>query len=289
MNDELLDYNPEKDMDMDREIKKASPAGGGSKLSTILLIVLGVHLLVIIGVGGFHLLRGNKEIPKTPEVAATEETGITTEDSITQPVVETDHSMAFEADAQVKSSVPAASDPVWTMEKTSEPVAVTENPTAITPAVKEIPVKKALPVTMPEVYTVKKGDTLSRIARKFHTNVRALRKENGLKSDMIKIGQKLDIPGSSEVASVQESSIPGTYTVKKGDTLSKIARKFNTTTKRLVKLNGISDPNRLKIGMELRLPGAPVQQKASMENKPKPFRTPISNTDLAMLRSEESL
>jgi LysM repeat protein len=42
--------------------------------------------------------------------------------------------------------------------------------------------------------------------------------------------------------------------VQSGDTLSAIAARFETTTKALVDLNGISDPSRLKIGQVLRLP-----------------------------------
>ena len=44
-----------------------------------------------------------------------------------------------------------------------------------------------------------------------------------------------------------------TYTVKKGDTLSAIAKKFNTTVGALVALNGIKDPNRIEVGQVLRI------------------------------------
>ena len=45
-------------------------------------------------------------------------------------------------------------------------------------------------------YTVKKGDTLGAIARRNGTSVKALKRANGLKSDMIHINQKLTIPRS---------------------------------------------------------------------------------------------
>ena len=45
-------------------------------------------------------------------------------------------------------------------------------------------------------YTVKKGDTLGAIARRNGTSVKALKRANGLKSDLIHINQKLTIPRS---------------------------------------------------------------------------------------------
>ncbi|MFZ5806457.1 MAG: LysM peptidoglycan-binding domain-containing protein [Verrucomicrobiota bacterium] len=311
MNDELLDYSPEKDIDMDREMKKATPARGGSKLSTILLIVLGVHLLVIIGVGGFHLLRGNKDTAKTPEVAAqATDPALVATDSLNQPLVETEHPAVTEeilpTSETVKTSTPSATDPVWAVEKTpatviskSFEVAKAPEKPALISAIKEISaesVKKALPVTAPQIYTVAKGDTLTKIARKLGVSVADLRKENKLSSDLLKIGQKLDVPGAKSTAVVSAPSAKTetatgfrTYTVAKGDTLSKIARLFNTTPAKLVQLNGMENPNKLRVGMELKVPTAGTQQNASMQSAPKPFRAPVSNTDLAMLRNEENM
>ncbi|WP_448333561.1 LysM peptidoglycan-binding domain-containing protein [Streptomyces sp. DSM 41534] len=48
-----------------------------------------------------------------------------------------------------------------------------------------------------------------------------------------------------------------TYTVKKGDTLSGIAKQYKTTVAALVKLNGLKDPDRLSVGQKLKLPGTP--------------------------------
>lgn len=50
-----------------------------------------------------------------------------------------------------------------------------------------------------------------------------------------------------------EAETPTTYTVTKGDTLSFIAKKHNTTVKSLVSLNGIKDPDKIYIGQKLRL------------------------------------
>jgi LysM repeat protein len=48
-----------------------------------------------------------------------------------------------------------------------------------------------------QVYTVKSGDNLTKIATKFGTTIKALRAANGLKTDSMKVGQKLTIPGGN--------------------------------------------------------------------------------------------
>ena len=55
----------------------------------------------------------------------------------------------------------------------------------------------------------------------------------------------------SKVASTQVEPTYVTHTVKKGDTLSSIAKKYGTTVKKICKLNGISEKSTLKIGQKL--------------------------------------
>ncbi|GIN89856.1 hypothetical protein J22TS1_09070 [Siminovitchia terrae] len=52
------------------------------------------------------------------------------------------------------------------------------------------------------------------------------------------------------------ASTGGTHTVKKGDTLSAIAKKHKTTVNELVKINGIKNPNIIKVDQKIKLPGA---------------------------------
>jgi LysM repeat protein len=62
-------------------------------------------------------------------------------------------------------------------------------------------------------------------------------------------------PASAAPATSSEPATSGaTYKVKSGDTLSAIAARFRTTTRVLVRLNGITDPSRLKVGQVLKLP-----------------------------------
>ena len=94
-------------------------------------------------------------------------------------------------------------------------------------------------------YTVKSGDSLWKIANTYGTTVNQIKTLNGLTSDNLKIGQTLLIPTNTPVAN--------TYTVKSGDSLWSIARKYNTAVNTLKTLNGLTT-NTLQIGQILRLP-----------------------------------
>ena len=90
------------------------------------------------------------------------------------------------------------------------------------------------------MYTVQKGDVLSRIARKFHTTVDAIIAENHLKNkNRVFAGQVLAIPsnGANVQNDVDQETVNGCYVVQKGDTLSGIAKRFNTSIDDLRKNN----------------------------------------------------
>lgn len=96
-------------------------------------------------------------------------------------------------------------------------------------------------------YTVKSGDTLWLIARKFDTTVEAIKKLNGLTSDMLQIGQILKIPASQNTPSYI------THVVQSGDTLWLLSRKYGTTVDAIKKLNGLTS-DLLSIGQVLKIP-----------------------------------
>ena len=100
------------------------------------------------------------------------------------------------------------------------------------------------------IYTVVKGDNLYNIANRYSTNVKDIMDLNNLKSTNLSIGQKLRIPEKYDNSSELPSYI--NYTVVKGDTLSKIAKKYNTSVDVLMKDNNLKNTN-LQIGDKLKI------------------------------------
>ena len=95
-------------------------------------------------------------------------------------------------------------------------------------------------------YTVVSGDTLSGIGSKLGVDWKSIASANGIGSPYtIYPGQKLTIPGGAS----SNSSI--TYTVKSGDTLSEIAKKYNTTVSKIASDNGITNTNLIYVGQKL--------------------------------------
>ena len=118
-------------------------------------------------------------------------------------------------------------------------------------------------------YTVQRGDSLAIIAAKFGTTYIVLAQLNGIANpDILHVGQVLRVPGQASQPATSGGAAPaaqpttGTYTVQRGESLAIIAAKFNTTYIELARLNGIADPDVLKVGQVLKVPGAPPPEPA---------------------------
>lgn len=97
---------------------------------------------------------------------------------------------------------------------------------------------------------VRRGDTLSALARKYGVTVQSLVQLNDLADpDRIRAGQML----YARVPSDHDGDCCDTYDVRRGDTLSGIARRFGTTADRLAAINRLPDPDRLRPGQTLLL------------------------------------
>ena len=99
-------------------------------------------------------------------------------------------------------------------------------------------------------YTVKSGDSLYNIARRYETTVDEIIKLNKLSTINLSIGQKLLIPETGEAVTSLPSYI--NYTVQRGDSLYSIAKKYNTTVNDILKDNNLNTST-LSIGQNLKI------------------------------------
>jgi len=94
-------------------------------------------------------------------------------------------------------------------------------------------------------YTVKKGDTLTKIANAHGTTVSELVRLNSIQNpNLIHPGQKLKLPGGSG---------PTYHIVKRGDTVSGLAKRYGSTVKQIGSWNKLKDVNLIRVGQKLRV------------------------------------
>ncbi len=133
------------------------------------------------------------------------------------------------------------------------PMEASNPPVVAPPVVAPVPEEPAT-----TEYVVVKGDTLGKIARKNGVTLKALEAANpGVVPTKLKVGQKISIPAASSAASVSTSSDMNTgeeiYSVKSGDTLTKIAKAHGVTVKALESENNLST-TKIKVGQKLNIP-----------------------------------
>lgn len=98
------------------------------------------------------------------------------------------------------------------------------------------------------LYKIRKGDTLSEIALEFNTTVIHLAQLNNIKNpNLIYAGEVIIISHNYNNRKVKE------YKIVRGDTLSKIAKKFNVTVNYLVQINKIKNPDLIYSGQYLKV------------------------------------
>jgi LysM repeat protein len=152
------------------------------------------------------------------------------------------------------------------------------------------PIDNGVPLTASIEYLVQKGDSLWKISKEFGISLNALLVANGLsENSTIQIGQSLEIPSSA--AGPPSSSAPSfsgsqseVYTVVGGDTLSRIAIKFNTTVNDIKVANGLRS-DIIQLNQRLTIPVNSVSsggsrvaplQVAPAQVTPSPAPAPVS-------------
>ncbi|MFF5812908.1 GH25 family lysozyme [Peribacillus butanolivorans] len=102
------------------------------------------------------------------------------------------------------------------------------------------------------IYRVKSGNTLSKIAKLYHTTVDAIVAENHIKNpNLLNKNEKLHITIHDKHQTRNPHAF--VYVVRQGDTLHELALRYHTTVKELIKWNDIQDPNRIYAGERLRI------------------------------------
>ncbi len=141
-------------------------------------------------------------------------------------------------------------------------------------------------------YTIRTGDTISRIAATFGVSVQAVLTANGLGwSSIIYPGQTLAIPGAvaasvtaTPVVSITPSAPTAspsgtTYVIRSGDTVSSIAGKFGVSAAAVLAANGMSASTIIYPGRTLTIPGAAMVAAASVTVNPSAGLTPEMATN----------
>ena len=142
------------------------------------------------------------------------------------------------------------------MDTNPPPMVASNPPVAPTPVVVQPPVAPA-----GTEYVIIHGDTLAKIAKKNGVTLSALKAANpGVEPTKLKVGQKLAIPAGGTAPAANGASVAPdtgmggeTYTVKSGDTLTKIAKAHGTTIKAIRAENNLTTDH-IKVGQKLKIP-----------------------------------
>ena len=103
--------------------------------------------------------------------------------------------------------------------------------------------------TCTRCHAVQRGDTLARLARAYGTTIAALQRLNGL-------GYSTRIYAGTVLCVSTQPAHVNTYIVQRGDTLTRIARRFGVDVFSLARANNIFNLNRIHVGMRLVIPPA---------------------------------
>ena len=189
-----------------------------------------------------------------------------------------------------ETSSTTAAGPSTSAVPATTPAAAPANP-APAPLPPETPnVSAPAPLPGGSDYKIVKGDTLSKVARKFHVALPALKAANpGVESTKLKIDQTIHVPapaaaaaappgpGATTGAGSESAGGQPVYTVKSGDTLIKIARESGVKVKALREANNLKT-SRIRVGQKLKLP---PKTAAASEAAPAPSATSPSGNATA--------
>jgi LysM repeat protein len=269
------------------------------KILKIFGVVVGIHVVALI------LIFANPgcSSPRKPAPTATDTMPGDPAASAAPTAASSDVSPIMSAPADGSGAAPHSFDP--NAPATTVRFSPTRPGSSAAGALEAQPVTDVTPAT---TYTVGKGDSLWTIAKKQHITIAELTAANNLRaSSAVHVGQKLIIPGkppgvgsartvepaASKAAVVDKPVAPATsprgsaesvrHVVRPGETLGAIARKYQVKVGEIATANNISDPAKIRPGMELMIPGwqtpsAAKTGKSTSTARPKAEPTPVVET-----------
>ena len=193
----------------------------------------------------------------------------------------------------VKPAVPSEPvEPVTPVNVTPDPAPAVNVDVVDTPDPKPVEVKPVVKEPEFTTYIIQRGDTLSKISKRYNIKIDAIKASNPqIKNDVIRLGQKIKLPGKVDVG---EQTVPAgafasnqtkrpapaaaskkdpaptkaytgatkEYIVKNGDTLGGIAIASGLTVRQLKELNGLSK-DIIRVGQKLKVPASKVEKKVA--------------------------
>lgn len=143
--------------------------------------------------------------------------------------------------------------------KKPQPIASTTKPKKSPASTGKKKVKKVSEPTL-VVYKVRPGDNLYEIAKRSNTTIAQIRKDSGIKGDLIHPGDIIKVrftPKGYKADKKKATPTTTTYIVKKGDMLSKVAARHGVTTAALLKANNMTmaQANKVRPGTKIVIPG----------------------------------
>ena len=232
----------------------------------IAALIVGLHVFVL---GGFLILGCSKEVKKDETKPLTDSL------SNPSPITGDTNVPSFDATAigalpgsygASTSAPPAGVAPVAATQPVVEPATPTVAPAPATAAAGE--------------YKIQKGDIAYNVAKKNGVSLKALKEANAnVDLGKLKVGQVIQVPGAAaapaqahgsrtEHAGTAADPAPGAtgetvaYTVKGGDSLTKIAKKFGTSVKAIRAASGLKG-NDIKVGQKLKVPAKAAAHAAA--------------------------
>jgi LysM repeat protein len=249
------------------------------KILKIFGVVVGIHVFALILIfANPGCSSTTKSIPAPSDTVSRVDTGPSvslpmSSSSVSVPVDGMSPSPAFNPDAP---ALPAGSSVRFTPTRPG------------TAAASTLIIEPVVDVTPATTYTVTTGDNLWSLSKKFHVSTGEIATANSLKTNAIlRPGQKLLIPGKAATPTMAATVSPASVTpkatepaaarpagetikhvVKAGESLSAIASQYGVRQGEIAAANNIADPQRIRAGMELTIPGWQSTSKSGNGARP---------------------